>query len=76
MSHYYGTLQGGGKQVTRRGFKARGLETVAASWEGAVKTELYHKDGRDYAKVQLVPWHGKGCVHLIYDGLVGGGEVL
>lgn len=73
MAHFYGKVSGSAKtEATRLGRKDTGLVTVAASWSGAVQVRLYHVDGEDRACVKLVPWHGKGVYHTLYDGPVNG----
>lgn len=72
MAHYYGTIQGNKGKVSRVGTKASGLIAYAASWEGAVRVEVYRKDERDHAYVALVPWHGNGTSRVLYDGPVSG----
>ena len=81
MSHFYGTLQGLGKnEVTRRG--ARSLCTVAAGWDGAIEVNLYiDKKGRDCYDVHQVKWQGVGIDRLLVSGVVGeetitGGEIV
>lgn len=75
MSHFYGVLKGSRGEATRCGTKVSGLRVTAASWEGAVRTELYERDGRDYARISLVPWQGLGTVRVLYDGPVDGKPV-
>jgi hypothetical protein len=58
MAHFYGTLQGWRGEASRLGTKTSGLETVAAGWNGAIKTEIFHRDGRDMYRVTLMPWKG------------------
>jgi len=75
MSHFYGTLKGSRGEATRCGTKKSGITTHTASWEGAVRVELYQKDGIDYAKVCLTKWrNGAGDYKLLYDGPVSGRE--
>jgi hypothetical protein len=75
MSHFYGTLQGTRKTiVTRCGSIRSGIETYAASWQGAVRVFLREEDGIDMAEVYLVPWHGRGTSKLLYSGPVSGKE--
>lgn len=70
MAHFYGTLRGNRGEVTRTGSSE--LVAHAASWQGAVRTHLFHdpKTGRDMARVTLVPWRGTGCDRLLYEGPV------
>ena len=72
MAHFIGKLNGARGPASRPGTKNSGMEVIAASWNGAVKTTLYHNasDGRDYAQVALIPWHGKGVSRILYDGPV------
>lgn len=72
MSQFYGTLSGQAGTATRRGSKNSGLRTIAASWEGAVQVDLYERDGKDYARVSLVPWHGHGVTRELFNGPVDG----
>lgn len=76
MSHFYGTLQGNRGEATRCGSKSSGVVTYAASWQGAVRVQLYYDEatGKDMASVELVPWRGVGAYQTIYDGPVGGIE--
>lgn len=72
MAHFIGKLEGARGPASRLGHKGSGLRVVAASWNGAVKTTLYHndRDGKDYAIVALIPWHGKGVSRILYEGPV------
>lgn len=71
MAHYYGTLQGHRGEATRCGTRRSGLEVCAASWKGAVKVQLYDRDGEDYAVIRLTRWHGVGVERTLYDGPIG-----
>ena len=71
MAHFFGTVTGKAKtQASRCGTKASRLETIAASWQGAVKVSLSHDDttGQDIASVELMPWHGSGTFRVLYRG--------
>lgn len=72
MAHFLGTVQGARGEASRLGHKSSGLTTCAASWQGAVRVELYERDGVDYAHVSLRPWQGRGIDREIYNGPVGG----
>lgn len=76
MAHFYGILQGARGQATRCGTRTSGMDMTAASWEGAVSVTLYEQDGRDYARVALMPWHGAGTSRVLYDGPVSGAAVV
>ena len=75
MAHFYGVLQGARGQATRLGHKGSGLSTTAASWQGAVRVELFVKDGVDWAVVGLTTWQGAGITKVLYDGPVSGAPV-
>ena len=75
MSKFYGTLQGNRGQATRCGTNASGMEAVAASWAGAVRSSLIERNGEIVAVVELIPWHGAGVRKVLYEGPVGGGEI-
>lgn len=73
MAHFYGHVRGSGQSrraISRLGTRNGGLEVIAASWQGAVKTTLFLADGRDIALVELVPWHGQGVRRILYEGPV------
>jgi hypothetical protein len=72
MAYFYGTVKGHRGEASRIGNRKSGLETVAASWQGAVKVRLYERDGADYAEVRLTAWHGNGLDRALYDGPVRG----
>ncbi len=72
MAHFIGHVDGARGPVSQLGTKNSGMRVVAASWNGAVKTTLYHDEatGKDYATIALIPWHGKGVSRILYDGPV------
>lgn len=74
MSHFYAKIEGARGEGTRTGTKASGLRTWAASWSGAVRVSLMHKDdtGEDWVRVDLVPWHGRGVTRELYVGRIDG----
>lgn len=76
MSHFYGTLQGARGEATRCGHKNSGMETYAASWNGAIRTVLFHEDGKDKFRVEMVEWRGSGKYRLLAIGEVGKPETV
>jgi len=70
MSHYYGTLQGNRGKATRCGTKKSGIETWAASWEGAIRVFMWHdkETGYDRVRIELKPWQWAGESALLFDG--------
>jgi hypothetical protein len=76
MAHFYGQVQGSGGAVHRLGGASGGMHTIAASWEGAVHVRLYHKDGRDFARVFVTSWEGSRTQErTLYDGAIKSEEV-
>lgn len=73
MAHFYGVLGGSRGQATRCGTKGSGMTATAASWDGAVRSTLYDRDGIAWVTVELIPWHGHGTSRVLYDGAVRGG---
>ena len=72
MAHFYGTLKGSRGEATRCGSKSSGLVAYAASWQGAIRSEVFVTDGQgDWCRVELVPWHGNGVSRLLYEGPIG-----
>ena len=73
MAHFYGIINGSSKSsATRCGTRNSGLETVAASWNGAVRTTLYYDEETqtDMCRVELTQWQGQGTYRLLYSGPV------
>ena len=68
MSRFYGTIDGSAKtQATRRGHHS--LTTHAASWNGAIRVELYVDDsGKECFTVSRVPWRGHGREEELVSG--------
>jgi hypothetical protein len=79
MSHFYGVVQGrklgarSSGESTRCGTKSSGLETYAASWNGAVRVSLHHdeKSGEDKYVIEEVRWQGNGRYRKIAEGIIG-----
>lgn len=75
MSHFYGYVKIDGKApATKAGTKNSGLETKAASWQGAVEVTLTHNSatGKDEYAVALVTHHGAGVSRDLITGNVDG----
>ena len=74
MSHFYGYVDGRGKNIsTRCGTKDSGLTSVAASWKGCIRTYIWYDEEEKVDKFEVfqVPWHGEGCLNLLAEGIVG-----
>jgi len=74
MAQFWGTIKGARGEASRLGHKASGLDTYAASWQGAVSVRLWHdaKTGRDMAQVELTTHRGAGVHRSLYRGPVSG----
>ena len=74
MAQFWGTIKGARGEASRLGHKASGLDTYAASWQGAVSVRLWHDatTGRDMAQVELTTHHGAGVHRSLYRGPVSG----
>jgi len=73
MSHFYSKIQGNRGQATRCGTKDSGVTATAASWTGAIRTELWYVPEEDINRytVIMIPWHGIGCTRIMATGTVG-----
>lgn len=74
MAHFYGVIKGTGKtESTRCGTKKTELTTTAASWDGAIKVNLYYDEETKKNKFTVYQrrWHGNGVEARIADGIVG-----
>jgi len=74
MAQFFGTIKGSRGEASRLGGKSSGLDTYAASWQGAVSVRLWHdeKSGLDMAQVELTTHHSVGVHRSLYRGPVSG----
>lgn len=74
MAQFRGTVIGSRGEASRLGDKRTGLDVRAASWQGAVRTRLFHDNstGQDMAEVRLEQHHGAGSFRVLYYGPVSG----
>jgi len=71
MSHFYGTLEGSRGKATRSGTKNSGITTHAAGWGGAIRVDVFERDGVDHYRVTLVPWQSSGgFAHALAEGVL------
>lgn len=58
--------------------KSKGVETLTASWDGAVVVRVQMKNGVTWATVSLIPWGAQGNMRgvdrILYDGPIDGSE--
>ena len=73
MSHFQGLITGDSRQVTRRGTKDSGVTATAASWTGAIRTDLWYAPEEDINRyiVTMIPWRGVGVTRIMATGTVG-----
>ena len=73
MSHFYSVIQGNRGQATRCGTKDSGVTATAASWTGAIRTDLWYSPEDDVNRytVVMIAWHGVGCTRVMATGTVG-----
>ena len=80
MSHFYATIPTSARKTvpTARGHKTTGIETVGASYSGAVRVALWHDayTGVDKFEVSMTPWQGAGDAKVLARGTVGDASII
>jgi hypothetical protein len=73
MSHFYGTVDGNRGVGTRCGTKGSGMEVIAASWDGCIRTYTWYDEEDDVNKYEVyqAKWHGQGINKLLSTGILG-----
>jgi len=75
MSHFYGMIPESARKTvpTARGHKKTGLATIAASWAGAIRVNVWHNPNEDVDcyEVEMIPWESQGDRHVIARGVLG-----
>ena len=73
MSHFYSKIQGNRGAATRCGTKDSGVTGCVASWDGAIRSELWYDPDEDVNKysVIMIPWRGAGITRILKTGVVG-----
>ena len=78
MSHFYGTIPESARKTvpSARGHKTTGLATIAASWHGAIRVNLWYDPNHDQDcfEVEMIPWFSRGDRHVIARGTLGDTE--
>lgn len=70
MSEFYGIVKGNRGEATRCGNRFSGMYTIAASWKGAIRVNLYEEDGVIKYRVARTPWHNKGDFKILAEGIL------
>jgi hypothetical protein len=70
MSKYYAIITGGTRKNNPTSRGHNGITTFAASYQGAIKTEITHdrETGRDKFVCTLIDWPSKGKRHVVAEG--------
>lgn len=74
MSHYYAKISESARKTTptARGHKSTGITTQAACADGGIEVSLWHKEGKDFFKVERIPWsyggQSRGYKELLAEG--------
>lgn len=68
MAHFYGSVHGSRGLASRLGGEGSGMHTVAASWQGSVKVDLYRHNDQDWCRVYTDTWNGAGTYQVLYEG--------
>lgn len=58
--------------------KDGGMKAIAAGWEGAIRTTVYHDEatGNDMYRVELIPWGSSGgSARVISEGVLNAKEM-
>ena len=80
MSHFYATIPTSARKTvpTAQGHKTTGIETVGASYSGAVRVALWHdeREGVDKFEVAMTPWQGAGDTKVLARGTVGDASIV
>ena len=75
MSHFYGTIPESARKTvpSARGHKTTGLATIAASYAGAIRVNLWHdpNNDEDCFEVEMIPWFSRGDRMVIASGVLG-----
>ena len=67
MAQYLGKIEGKAGPITRLGSKNSGLAATAASWSGAIHTELRHHKGHDEFRVVEIELPSKNVRQVLID---------
>ena len=80
MSHFYAMIPNSARKTipTACGHKRTGIETVGASYSGAVRVALWHDayTGVDKFEVAMTPWQGEGDAKVLARGTVGDASIV
>lgn len=67
MSHFYGTMQGGAKEVSRTGDSVSGMQAHVRGWDVGIRVVCTYEDGHDVCRV----WLTSGSRDTLPSKLIG-----
>lgn len=67
MAQFYGRLQGARGEATRCGSKASGMRGTVETWSYVVASDVWIREGVEWATVEIRTKHGR-MVRVLYDG--------
>ncbi len=80
MSHFYAAIPTSARRTmpTARAHTSTGVAVYAASWDGRIRTYLWHDEetGEDRFEVSMTPHEGKGDLKAIASGVVGKSKTI
>ena len=80
MSHFYATIPTSARKTTPTacGHKSTGVQTIGASWRGAISVDLWYDadEDKDRFVVTMIPWKGAGDYKTLARGTVGDASIV
>jgi hypothetical protein len=68
MSTFYGSVQGGRGEATRRGFETSGIRASVQSYEGSIISHLYKAGDQIRCRIMVSEGSAKYGGFWLYDG--------
>lgn len=72
MARFRGIVEGSRQQVTRCGTPRSGLMTIAQSWSGDIRVQMYDMKGEDWVRVYSTMHASVYAIRTLYDGPLSG----
>ena len=80
MSHFYAKIPTSARKTvpSARGHKSTGVQTIGASWRGAISVDLWYDadEDKDRFVVTMIPWKGAGDYKTLARGTVGDASIV
>ena len=73
MAQYYGRVQGNRGEATRLGTQDSGMDALAASWDGCIRTHIWYDATKRVNRYEVwqSTWRGAGISKLLSSGIIG-----